>query len=199
MDDLLVEFLSETNESLEQLDLEIVRLEQNPGDAELISSIFRIMHTIKGTCGFLSLPRLESIAHAAEDVMGRIRDGKLAPSKKIISVILESLDQIKFILAVLGETSIEPEGNDNALIACLKAAADGEFQDTAEGENSTTQPSPLPPIEPAEDIESKYSFDSNPEQLPIAEKNSTLNFENAIAAIEQKPQPKQHKKERQTS
>ncbi|MFN5588434.1 MAG: Hpt domain-containing protein, partial [Holosporales bacterium] len=53
MDDLLVEFLSETNESLEQLDLEIVRLEQNPGDAELISSIFRIMHTIKGTCGFL--------------------------------------------------------------------------------------------------------------------------------------------------
>ncbi|MFN7226600.1 MAG: chemotaxis protein CheW [Holosporales bacterium] len=197
MDDLLVEFLSETNESLEQLDLEIVRLEQNPGDAELISSIFRIMHTIKGTCGFLSLPRLESIAHAAEDVMGRIRDGKLAPSKKIISVILESLDQIKFILAVLGETSIEPEGNDNALIACLKAAADGEFQDTAEGENSTTQPSPLPPIEPAEDIESKYSFDSNPEQLPITEKNSTLNFENAIAAIEQKPQPKQHKKERQ--
>lgn len=198
MDDLLIEFLSETNEGLEQLDLEIVRLEQNPGDAELISSIFRIMHTIKGTCGFLSLPRLESIAHAAEDVMGRIREGKLAPSKKIISVILESLDQIKFILAVLGETGIEPEGNDAALIACLNAAANGNLQDTDNTDRATIPPSPTPVIQHTDDTKPPTPLDYNPEQFSTTETKDSLNFESALAAIEQKPQSKQQKKERQS-
>jgi two-component system chemotaxis sensor kinase CheA len=64
MDDLLSEFLTETNESLEELDVEVVRLEQEPNDPELLSSIFRLVHTIRGTCGFLGLPRLESVAHS---------------------------------------------------------------------------------------------------------------------------------------
>jgi two-component system chemotaxis sensor kinase CheA len=59
MDDLLSEFLTETNENLSVLDVELVRLEQNPNNPELLSNIFRLVHTIKGTCGFLGLPRLE--------------------------------------------------------------------------------------------------------------------------------------------
>ena len=74
MDDLLREFLTETNESLAVMDLELVRLEQNPEDPKLLGSIFRIVHTIKGTCGFLGLPRLERVAHAGESVLGKIRD-----------------------------------------------------------------------------------------------------------------------------
>ena len=58
MDDLIVEFLTETNESLQELDTDLITLEQNPNDKNLISKIFRLMHTIKGTCGFLGLPRL---------------------------------------------------------------------------------------------------------------------------------------------
>ena len=59
MDDLVAEFLTETNESIEELDVDLVNLEQNPNDQDLLSKIFRLMHTIKGTCGFLGLPRLE--------------------------------------------------------------------------------------------------------------------------------------------
>ena len=71
MDDLLSEFLTETAESLAVLDVELVKLEQNPNDPELISNIFRLVHTIKGTCGFLGLSRLESVAHAGENVLAK--------------------------------------------------------------------------------------------------------------------------------
>ncbi|MSO76027.1 MAG: hypothetical protein EXQ87_03820 [Alphaproteobacteria bacterium] len=77
MDDLLVEFLTETNEAIAELDVEIVKLEQNPNDPKLIGSIFRLVHAIKGTCGFLGLPRLEQLAHAAENVLGKFRDREL--------------------------------------------------------------------------------------------------------------------------
>ena len=77
MDELLGEFLTETNESLSTLDLELVRLEQNPNDPALLNNIFRLVHTIKGTCGFLGLPRLEHVAHAGENILGKARDGEL--------------------------------------------------------------------------------------------------------------------------
>jgi two-component system chemotaxis sensor kinase CheA len=69
MDDLLAEFLTETNENLAELDTALLRLERAPDDAATISQIFRLVHTIKGTCGFLGLPRLERVAHAAENVL----------------------------------------------------------------------------------------------------------------------------------
>ena len=93
MDDLLSEFLTETTENLSVLDLELVRLEQNPNDPALLSNIFRLVHTIKGTCGFLGLPRLESVAHAGENVLGKICDGELAVTPTAISLILELLDR----------------------------------------------------------------------------------------------------------
>ena len=66
MDDLLSEFLTETNESLDVVDVELVKFEQEPNNDEILSNIFRLVHTVKGTCGFLGLPRLEALAHAAE-------------------------------------------------------------------------------------------------------------------------------------
>ena len=80
MDDLLREFLTESAENLDRLEQEIVLLEQRPDDKDLLGSIFRSMHTIKGTCGFLGLERLESVAHASENVLGALRDGTLAAS-----------------------------------------------------------------------------------------------------------------------
>ena len=125
MDDLLSEFLTETNESLGLLDVEVVKLEQNPNDPELLGNIFRLMHTIKGTCGFLGLPRLESVAHAGENVLGKVRDGDLEASSGAVSLILECLDQIRLILGVLEETEAEPEGDDSDLIGRLNALAEG--------------------------------------------------------------------------
>ncbi len=123
MDDLLNEFLTETTESLSMLDVELVRLEQNPNDPKLLGNIFRLVHTIKGTCGFLGLPRLEMVAHAGENVLGKIRDGELEVTPVAVSLILEALDQIKAILTALEETETEPEGNDQSLIDRLNAFA----------------------------------------------------------------------------
>ena len=136
MDDLIAEFLTETNESLGALDLDMVRLEQNPNDKELISSIFRLMHTIKGTCGFLGLPRLETVAHRAENVMGRFRDGDLLVTPAYVTLIFESFDRIKTIVAGLEQTGSEPQGDDSALIEKLDAVyegRDGNTENTKDG------------------------------------------------------------------
>jgi two-component system chemotaxis sensor kinase CheA len=125
MDDLLSEFLTETNESLAVLDLELVKLEQNPNDPGLLSNIFRIVHTIKGTCGFLGLPRLEALAHASENVLGKIRDGEQVVTPQAVSLILKSLDQIKSLLAQLEQNEAEPAGDDAELIQHLNQLAAG--------------------------------------------------------------------------
>ncbi len=125
MDDLLTEFLTETNENLGMLDQELVKLEKNPNDKAMLSSIFRIVHTIKGTCGFLGLPRLEKVAHAGENILGKFRDGELPVTPEAVSLILESLDKIKNLLGVLEATQAEPEGNDQDLIDRLNAHAEG--------------------------------------------------------------------------
>ena len=75
MDDLLREFLTETSESLDTVDDQLVKFEQDPNNAKILDNIFRLVHTIKGTCGFLGLPRLEALAHAGETLMGKFRDG----------------------------------------------------------------------------------------------------------------------------
>lgn len=126
MDDLLGEFLTECLESMTELDVELVRLEQNPQDLDLIASIFRMVHTIKGTCGFLGLMRLEAVAHAAENVLGKFRDGEMVVTPGAVTLILEALDRIKFILDGLSENQAEPEGEDSELINRLNATANGE-------------------------------------------------------------------------
>ena len=99
MDDLLSEFLTETAENIATLDVELVNLEQNPNDTGILSNIFRLVHTIKGTCGFLGLPRLESLAHAGENVLGKFRDGELEVTANAVTVILHTVDRIKEILS----------------------------------------------------------------------------------------------------
>ncbi|MCH8999320.1 MAG: Hpt domain-containing protein, partial [Proteobacteria bacterium] len=134
MDDLLSEFLTETNEGLTTLDVELVKLEQNPNDAELLSNIFRLMHTIKGTCGFLGLPRLESVAHAGENVLGKIREGDLVVTPDAVSLILECLDAIRSILLILEDTEAEPKGDDSGLIDRLNVFAESGGADAEPAE-----------------------------------------------------------------
>ncbi|MBL6079295.1 chemotaxis protein CheW [Belnapia sp. T18] len=126
MDDLLADFLTETNEGLGALDAALVRLERAPEDMATLSEVFRIVHTIKGTCGFLGLTRMEGVAHAAENVLGRYRDGALRVTQSGISAILGAIDCIRGIVAALEGTGAEPAGNDSALIASLDAIASGE-------------------------------------------------------------------------
>ena len=125
MDDLLREFLTETNENLERIDAELVRFEQEPNNGEILGNIFRLVHTIKGTCGFLGLPRLETLAHAAETLMGKFRDG-MPVSTAAVTLVLSAVDRIQSILIEIEAGHREPAGNDSDLIDELAIAAQGE-------------------------------------------------------------------------
>ncbi len=129
MDDLLREFVTETNESLDVVDLELVRFEQDPNNATILHNVFRLVHTIKGTCGFLGLPRLEALAHAAETLMGKFRDGAEATGEAV-TLVLATIDRIKEILDALEQHQREPEGSDSDLIAELEQLVGRVASDT---------------------------------------------------------------------
>ncbi|CAL4868909.1 hypothetical protein MMA231_03198 [Asticcacaulis sp. MM231] len=129
MDDLISEFLTETAESLEVVDSELVKFEANPNERKTLDNIFRLVHTVKGTCGFLGLSRLEAVAHAGETLLGRFRDGKLDVTPVAVTLVLHSIDRIKVILAGLEATGNEPDGDDHDLIAQLEAMAEGQAVD----------------------------------------------------------------------
>ena len=141
MDDLLGEFLTETNESLDRVDAELVRFEQDPNNAKILGNIFRLVHTIKGTCGFLGLPRLEALTHAAETLMGKFRDG-MPVTTDAVSLILVTIDRIKMILHEIEADQTEPEGGDGDLIAQLNGMA---HRDEAKAQPA---PPPAPPAPP---------------------------------------------------
>jgi two-component system, chemotaxis family, sensor kinase CheA len=139
MDDLLREFLTETNESLERVDAELVRFEREPNNANILGNIFRLVHTIKGTCGFLGLPRLEALAHAAETLMGKFRDG-MPVTADAVTLILNTIDRIKIILDEIETEQKEPDGGDTDLIERLARRAAGELQ-------AAPLPQPPQPVE----------------------------------------------------
>ncbi|ALK08271.1 chemotaxis protein CheW [Blastochloris viridis] len=122
MDDLLREFLTETNESLDTVDVQLVRFEQDPNDKKILDNIFRLVHTIKGTCGFLGLPRLEALAHAAETLMGKFRDG-MPVTGEAVTLILCTIDRLKQVLDGLERQEEEPTGSDTDLIGQLEHMA----------------------------------------------------------------------------
>src|ERR1700740_3185428 len=105
MDDIVKDFLIESNENLDRLDRELVKLESDPSSKELLASIFRTIHTIKGSCGFLGFARLEKLAHAGESLLSRLRDGKLTLSEDLTSALLATVDAIRQMLAALESTA----------------------------------------------------------------------------------------------
>jgi two-component system chemotaxis sensor kinase CheA len=125
MDDLLRDFLTETQESLAILDSEVVALEQNPDNLSILQDIFRLVHTIKGTCGFLGLARLERVAHAAESILVMIRDAEMTVSPPAVTEILNALDRIKWLIGRLEQDGREPQGDDSDLLAALERLKDG--------------------------------------------------------------------------
>ena len=130
MDELIAEFLSEASEGLQTLDNQLVELEKHPEDAELLGSIFRVMHTIKGTCGFLGLNKLGSIAHAGENIMDKIRNKQLPVNPDNISIVLEAIDAIKSIILYISNNGNEPNEDYSALIKKIDAAADAKTTST---------------------------------------------------------------------
>jgi two-component system chemotaxis sensor kinase CheA len=190
MDDLLSEFLTETAESLDVIDTELVRFESQPEDKATLNNIFRLVHTIKGTCGFIGLPRLESIAHAGETLLGKFRDGALPVTPAAVSLVLASIDRIKAILAHLAAEQVEPPGDDRDLIAELERASEGGLVAVA----PPPPPKPAPVIvtapEPPEG-EGRWDADQGrflrPGEVSLADLEAAFNATEGPEPVEVKP------------
>src|SRR4051812_30370885 len=152
MDDLLREFLTETSESLDTVDNQLVRFEQEPNNAKILDNIFRLVHTIKGTCGFLGLPRLEALAHAGETLMGKFRDG-MPVTAEAVTLILSSIDRIKEILAGLETTEAEPEGTDQDLIVKLEEMVERGVEALSQPSASSASSQPIAASAPVVPVE----------------------------------------------
>jgi two-component system chemotaxis sensor kinase CheA len=130
VEELTKEFIAESQEGLERMELCLTELEKRPDDGELVAEIFRAVHTIKGTTGFLGFARLEKLAHAGEGLLGALRDGKLAVTTELISGLLQLMDGLRRILQTIETTGAEGErttDNDDSLIELLLRLKAGEF------------------------------------------------------------------------
>src|SRR3954464_4296159 len=124
LDDIVEEFLVESHENLDKLDQDLVALEQDPRSRDRLSSIFRTIHTIKGTSGFLAFNRLEEVAHVGENLLSRLRDGALDLTPRRTDALLQMVDTIRALLAAIeasgGEGTVEVAGTVLLISAALE-------------------------------------------------------------------------------
>jgi two-component system chemotaxis sensor kinase CheA len=144
MDDIVKEFLIESGENLDRLDQELVKLEREPSSRDLLASVFRTIHTIKGSCGFLGFARLEKLTHAGENLLSRLRDGTLALNAEITSGLLAMVDAVRTILA-----AIQASGEDGAEDYATLIGRLAGLQEVAAGESPSAASAPTPDVLPA--------------------------------------------------
>ncbi len=126
IDEIVQEFLVESHENLDQLDRDLVALEREPESRDLLGSIFRTIHTIKGTSGFLAFGRLESVTHVGENLLARLRDGKMSMSPQTTDVLLAMVDAVRDLLAAIEQTGAEGETDVSGVVARITAILDGK-------------------------------------------------------------------------
>lgn len=130
MDEIIREFLVESTEALDRMDRDLVELEKNQDSRELLASIFRAIHTIKGTSGVLGFTKLESVAHVGENLLSLMRDGKLKPHAEITSAVLAMGDKLRTLLADIEATGQEGGSDCAEIIARVSRLAAGESEQT---------------------------------------------------------------------
>jgi two-component system, chemotaxis family, sensor kinase CheA len=150
-DAITKEFLIESHENLDRLDQDLVVLEKEPGNHETLASIFRTIHTIKGTSGFLAFNRLEALTHAGESLLARLRDGMLALTPEITSALLAMVDAVRRMLKSIEETGQEGERQDQELISRLTSLLEPKTEAASkqlERSESAMASKPLPATVP---------------------------------------------------
>ena len=162
MDEIVKDFLIESNENLDRLDQELVKLESDPSSKELLASIFRTIHTIKGSCGFLGFARLEKLAHAGENLLSRLRDGQLTLNEEITSGLLAMVDAVRKMLSAIQASGQDGEENYAVLIEHLERLQ----------KEKTAVPSPVVPpavsAKPAVPAEQAASPEATAKDSPAA-------------------------------
>ncbi len=148
-DEIVREFLVESTENLDLLDRELVQLEKDPGNRATLASVFRTIHSIKGTCGFLGFTKLESVAHVGENLLSKLRDGELVLGPEITTALLRMIDAIRQMLQSIETTENEGERKDENLIETLTTLQKGRTGHAAEPESSSSKSTPLGTAPPA--------------------------------------------------
>ncbi len=165
MNEVVREFLLETHENLAQLDLDLVKLEKDPRETETLARAFRSLHTVKGTAGFLGLPRLQAVAHAAESLLSRLRDGELVFNAEIAGGLLAGVDAVRQMLAALEQTEQEGEGDYSVVIRTLERLSRGDSASPSARPVSLARAQPAPP-QPAKAPVSAPTVVTTPEPGP---------------------------------
>ena len=140
MDDIVQEFLVESTEGLDRLDQDLVALEQDPTNQDLLAAIFRCIHTIKGTCGFLGFSKLESVTHVGENLLSKLRDGKLDLTQDITSALLTLVDAVRTILARIEQTGADGDEDYSQVVATLESLLSPIDVDPQEADSAETTP-----------------------------------------------------------
>jgi two-component system, chemotaxis family, sensor kinase CheA len=167
LDDIVEEFLVESHENLDQLDADLVALEQEPDSRERLSSIFRTIHTIKGTSGFLAFHRLEEVTHIGENMLSRLRDGALELTPQRTSVLLQMVDTVRSLLGSIEATGGEGSVDVSTVVAAISAA----MEDT-----------PAPAVEPEPAVEAPA--DAAAEVVPEPAAQAATETADAEPAVE---------------
>ncbi|MGD0683028.1 MAG: Hpt domain-containing protein, partial [Terracidiphilus sp.] len=175
MDELTREFLIESQEGLDRMERSLTDLEERPQDAALIGDIFRSVHTIKGTTGFLGFKRLEKLAHAGENLLGLLREGKLTADRQLITGLLQLLDGLRSILRTIETDSNEGEGEDDVLIGWLQelqapaqARAKQPVHAMAGSQSAAAPPAESTAAPPTAALESAHLEPVEPIPAPVA-------------------------------
>ena len=187
MDDdaeIVAEFLVESHENLDQLDRDLVELERTPDSRELLSSIFRTIHTIKGTSGFLAFNRLEALTHVGENLLSRLRDGKMVMTTRTAGALLTMVDTVRALLEAIehGAGDADPGVDVESVVSLLERVLAGDVEEpaavAAEGGEQSTDPQ----TDSVEDAPPAQAAVEGGEQATVPELESVQDAPPAAAA-----------------
>lgn len=185
LDEVIGEFLVESHENLDRLDQDLVALEDNPTDRQLLGGIFRTIHTIKGTCGFLGFGKLEALTHAGENLLSRLRDGEMILNPQITSALLAMVDSVRQMLAAIEATATEGDGDYSELTQTLHDLLEnGGEMPAASAETPTTAETDAPA--PVDSPEDEGSVDG--EDAAVAESATQIESATPVATVSAAPE-----------
>ncbi|HST83695.1 MAG TPA: chemotaxis protein CheW [Kineosporiaceae bacterium] len=144
IDEIVAEFLVESHENLDQLDTDLLALEQDPTSRDLLGSVFRTIHTIKGTSGFLAFHRLEQLTHVGENLLSRLRDGKIQLNEQRTSALLSMVDAVRGLLGEIERTGVEGDADHTELASRLAALLEGDAPQASVPDQAAEEPESAP-------------------------------------------------------
>jgi len=192
MDDIVREFVVESYENLDQLDSDLVALEVEPGSRELLSSVFRTIHTIKGTSGFLAFGKLESLTHGGENLLAELRDGKRPMTQRTTDVLLKMVDAVRGVLGVIEATGLEGEADMSDVVAEIQSVLD----DPTGGVAPAVAPAVAPEGPPSVRVDAESAIapeEATPALAPVPATKRTIKPRTIVAKAKPAAKPVRRK------